>query len=288
MKDIAPAIAYALFVWWFTTGLVFISVLRKRATARLSLIGAAILFPVSLCALAISAAHTGLAAVYVAFSASVVLWGTQEVGFLTGFLTGPRPLACPPGATGLARASYAIKAILYHEVALIVSGLAVVAVTWHGANQFGALTFLVLYVMRVSAKLNLFLGVPVLNDEIMPADIVHLRSYFRRGPVNAFFPIAMLLSVLMMVFFIDAAGDPDASFPSETGYTLVAALTALAILEHVFMLVQLPVEKLWRWSTRLRGDGSGESRPDKPIAHHVRPDQCALDHHPEHAVPTRI
>ena len=269
MKDVAPAVAYALFVWWFTTGLVFIMVLRRRNVVRLSLVAAAIIFPISLCLLAISGQQVGLLSVYVAFSASVVLWGTQEVGFLTGFLTGPRPLACPPGATGLARASYAIQAILYHEIALIASGLAVVAVTWHAANPFGALTFLVLYVMRVSAKLNLFLGVPVLNDEIMPADIVHLQSYFRRGYVNSFFPIAVLMSVLMMVGFVDAALAPDASYATETGYVLVATLTALAILEHVFMLVQLPIGQLWRWSTRWRGDRvvAIDARPDGPPEH---------------------
>ncbi len=279
MREVAPAIAYALFVWWFTTGLVFLSVLRKRAAVRLSLAGAALLFPVSLCIIAVSSAYTGPLAIYLAFSASVVLWGTQEVGFLTGFLTGPRPLACPPDATGLARASYAIRAILYHEIALIGSGLAVVAVTWHAANPFGALTFLVLYVMRVSAKLNLFLGVPVLNDEIMPADIAHLRSYFRRGQVNAFFPLAMLLAVLLMVGFIGAALDPDASFSTETGYVLVATLMALAILEHVFMLVQLPIERLWRWGTRRRGDTAAA------VEHGI--DAAIIEHRREHALPTR-
>ena len=145
-------------------------------------------------------------------------------------------------------------AILYHELALIASGLAVLAVTWHGINPFGGLTFLVLYVMRVSAKLNLFLGVPVLNDEVMPAEIAYLRSYFSRGPVNGFFPVAMLFSVLMTVGFVDAAMDPAASTATMVGWVLVSALMGLAILEHAFMLVPLPIERLWRWSTRARGD----------------------------------
>ncbi len=267
MKDIAPAVAYALFVWWFTTGLVFLLVLRKRRTVRLSLAGAAILFPVFLCALAISSAQTGFIAVYVAFSSAVLLWGTQEVGFLSGLLAGPRPLACPSQAQGFARARYAIQAILYHEVALIVSGLAIVAATWHAANQFGVLTFLVLYVMRVSAKLNLFLGVPVLNDEIMPAELAHLRSYFRRAPVNGFFPVAMLLAILLMAGFVIAAAQPDASRATTAGYVLVTTLMALAIVEHLFMLVQLPIGHLWRWSTRRRGDEGAalDARRDAPL-----------------------
>ena len=252
MKAAAPAILYALFVWWFTTGLVLLLVLRKRGTIRSSLIGAAALFPVCLYLLAKSSMQPSVLGAYVAFTAAVLLWGTQEIAFLTGFVTGPRPLPCPPGAGGIARLRFALGAILYHEIALVASGAAVAAVTWQGPNQFGMLTFLVLWVMRISAKLNLFLGVPVLNDEMMPAEVAHLRSYFARGPVNAFFPIAVLLSVLLTAAFVSAAADPDASRATEIGYVLVAGLTMLAILEHLFMLVPLPLGRLWRWSTGAR------------------------------------
>ena len=254
MKAAAPAILYALFVWWFTTGLVLLLVLRRRAAVRVGLVGAALLFPICLYLLARSSTQTGFVGVYVAFSAAILLWGTQEMAFLTGFLTGPRPLPCPAEATGAARVGYAVMAILYHELALIVSGLAVLAVTWQGVNPFGGVTFLVLYLMRVSAKLNLFLGVPVLNDEVMPAEIAHLRTYFSRGPVNPFFPIAMMLAVLFTVGLVDSALDPATSTAFMVGWTLVSALMGLAILEHLFMLVPLPIERLWRWSTRARGD----------------------------------
>ena len=43
--------------------------------------------------------------------------------------------------------------------------------------------------------------------------------------------------------------DPSAEAPSTVGYALAASLLGLAILEHLFMLVSLPFEKLWRWST---------------------------------------
>lgn len=265
MAAVVPAILYALFVWWFTTGLVLLLVLRRRAAVRVGLAGAAALFPVCLYLLARSSGQAGVGGVYLAFTAAIVLWGTQELGFLTGFLTGPRPRPCPPDVSGAARFRYALMAILYHELALIGSGVAVLAVTWHGVNPFGALTFLVLYVMRVSAKLNLFLGVPVLNDEIMPARIVHLRSYFSRGPVNALFPVAMLVAVLMLVGFVDAGMDPDAGPAFVVGWTLVASLLGLAVLEHLFMLVPLPIDRLWRWSTRVRGDMRGDmaKAPDR-------------------------
>lgn len=249
MKAVAPAILYALFVWWFTTGLVLLLVLRQRRTVVASLIGAALLFPVSLYLMATSGAQTSVLGAYVAFTAAIVLWGTQETAFLTGLITGPRPMPCPPGARGMARLRYAISAILYHELALLATGAAVLAVTWGAVNQAGALTFLVLWIMRLSAKLNLFLGVPVLNDEAMPREIGHLRSYFLRGPVNAFFPIAVGLAVLILIALVAAAADQDVSPAAEVGYVLVAALLCLAIIEHLFMLVPLPIDRLWAWST---------------------------------------
>ena len=96
MTAVAPAILYALFVWWFTTGLVLLLVLRRRMAVRAGLVGAVLLFPVCLYLLAKSSMQPGLMGVYVAFTAAILLWGTQEMAFLTGFLTGPRPLPCPP------------------------------------------------------------------------------------------------------------------------------------------------------------------------------------------------
>ncbi len=253
MRAVAPAIAYALFVWWFSTGLVLLLVLRRRAVVRAGLVGAALAFPVCLLVLAKSSAWTDVPGAYAAFTAAILLWGTQEIAFLAGFFTGPRPLPCPAGATGLSRVGYAVTSILYHEIALAVSGLAVLAVGWGGPNQVGTLTFAVLWAMRVSAKLNLFLGVPVLNDGFMPAPIAYARSYFRRGPVNGFMPVAMGAAVLAAAAIAAAAADPGAGPGSQVGGTLVASLLALAVAEHVFMVVPLPVDRLWAWSTRRWG-----------------------------------
>lgn len=250
MADAAVAILYALFVWWFSTGLVFLVVLRRPAALRAGLIGAAAAAPLCLVVLARAGAMTGVAGAYIAFTAAVVLWGTQEVAFLSGVVTGPRPRPCPPGARGLDRLGAAVAAILWHELALIAASAAVVAVTWQAPNQIGALTFLVLWIMRVSAKLNLFLGVPVLNDEAMPTRIAHLRSYFRRGPISWLFPICVLGAVLLVARFAEMAADPQASRATVAGACLLVGLTALALAEHLFMLVPLPIDRLWRWSTR--------------------------------------
>ena len=44
-------------------------------------------------------------------------------------------------------------------MAILASGLMIVAITWGAPNQIGTQTFAVLWVMRISAKLNVFLSV---------------------------------------------------------------------------------------------------------------------------------
>jgi putative photosynthetic complex assembly protein 2 len=247
MGSVAAPVLYALFVWWFSTGLVLMLVLRRPQAANV--FAAAVLFPLSLYLLVRSSGQTTIGGVYLAFTATILLWGSQEIAFLTGLITGPKPHPCPMQATGLDRLRAALGAILYHEIALLVSGALVLTIEWHAANQVGILTFFVLWIMRLSAKLNLFMGVPVLNDEALPASISYVRSYFRRSAVNGFFPFSVVIAVLILSGLVTSAADPDASATTEAGYVLVAALMGLAILEHVFMLVPLPIDRLWAWST---------------------------------------
>ena len=252
MGAIAAALLYTLFVWWFSTGLVMLLVLRTRRAAQASVVGAALVFPLCVVVLVRSATMTGLLGVYLAFTAAIVLWGTQEVAFLSGAMTGPRPSPCPPDVRGLARFRRAVGAILYHEIALAVIGVALIAMTWGAPNPFGGATFAVLWIMRISAKVNLFLGVPVLNDEFLPEPVAFLRTHFRRGPVNAVFVLALICSIGLCIGLAAGAVDPQAEQPMKVGYTLVAALVALAVIEHLFMLIPLPVERLWRWSAGRR------------------------------------
>ena len=261
MSGVALAVSYALFLWWFSTGLVFLLVLRSRRILPLSLLLAALLVPVSLYGLAHSSADPTVFGAYAAFTSAIVLWGTQEIGFLTGFVTGPRPLPCPTGLTLPARAAYAVAAILYHELALALSGLAAAAVTWGGVNQVGGMTFLILWVMRLSAKLNLFLGVPVLNDGSMPDALVFLRSYFVRSRATCFFPFAVGLALAAFACLVACACFAGTD-PARAGGCLLATLLGLAVLEHAFMMFRLPVDALWSWSTR-SGRPATDVLPDR-------------------------
>jgi putative photosynthetic complex assembly protein 2 len=247
MSQFALPILFALFVWWFGTGLVLWLVRTGSRKMPLVIGGTTVVLAASAYGLAASVGVTTASGAYLAFSCAILAWCWLEITFLTGLVTGPRTVACPVDASGWRRVGLAISAILYHELALLALAGGVVALTWQGANQVGAATFLILWIMRLSAKLNLFLGVPFLNDDLLPQRLGHLKSYFSRGPMNVFFPVAVTASTILAVLLAVQAVEARTEFDT-VAFLLLATLVALAVLEHWFMVVPLPVRAIWEWS----------------------------------------
>jgi putative photosynthetic complex assembly protein 2 len=180
-----------------------------------------------------------------------------------GFVTGPRRSRCRPGCSGWPHFVHAVEAILYHELALIASGVAVVALTWNGANQVGAWTFLILWAMRESAKLNLFLGVRNLNEEFLPPHMQFLRGFLTKRPMNLLFPVSITASTAVAVLMITEAAAPWASSFDAVGLTLAATMLVLAIVEHWLLVLPLPTDMLWSWGMRSREGEHHHSRRDR-------------------------
>lgn len=238
---------FAAFVWWFSTGAVLLIVGHSGRfdSLRVSL---AILFCCGgLLGLAVTSDETNVFAAYAAFTCALLVWAAQEIAFLAGWITGPRAEPCPDGASGWYRFSLALRAILYHELALIASGVAVAVVTWQGDNQLGLWTFAALWLLRLSAKINLFLGVPVTNDELIPDGVRFLKTFFARKSVSAFFPISVTLATAALVVMLQRITEVTMSPFEVAGWALVSTLFALGVLEHWFMLLPLPALTLWGW-----------------------------------------
>ena len=238
---------YAAFVWWFSTGAVLLLVGRSERFGRSRAFLALGLLAGSLGGLALTAGDTSIGGAYAAFTCTILLWGAQEIAFLAGWLTGPRPQPCPVGAIGSKRFGLALQAILYHEFALLACGAAIVALTWSSPNQVGLWTFAALWVLRQSAKINLFLGVPVTNDELMPDTVRFLKTFFTCGPVSAFFPVSVTLATAVLVIMIQRIAEVAVTPFEIVSLTLVSTLFALGVVEHWFMLLPLPAITLWGW-----------------------------------------
>jgi putative photosynthetic complex assembly protein 2 len=188
---------------------------------------------------------------YCAFTCALLVWGWHELTFLTGWLTGPRQQPCT-AASGWPRFSQALAAILWHELGILAGGLAIAAITWNAANQVGLWTFLVLWVMRTSAKLNLFFGVRNLSEEFLPPHLTYMGSYFKRRPMNAFLPVCIVLSTVALVLIALRAMNIESTPAASVGLILVGTMLAMAILEHFLLVLPLSSTAMWRWAMRNR------------------------------------
>jgi len=268
------AVLFAIFVWWLSTGLVLWVVRLPPFTQPWTLLCATLIMVASLFGLAASSDDVSLMGTYQAFTCAVLVWGWQEIGFLTGLVTGPRKEPLSKGARGATRLLEAIATILYHELALLGSGIAVFAVCWGGANQVGAWTFAVLWIMRLSAKLNLFLGVPNRSEQLLPGRLGYLATYFAHRPMNALFPVSVTGGTVFVMLIVQRIGSPDTSFDAAIGLVIVAALLALAVVEHWLLVLPLQAETLWRWSLASRA--GVEAAPKNRLHGSPRPKLVAL------------
>ncbi len=251
MADFLLPALCACFAWWLATGAILWLVRRTSAQPALAapVLGAAALLAVAGGAgLAASARVDSAASAYCGFACALAIWAAIEFSFLTGAITGPNRAPCPPGAGGLTRFRLATAALIYHELLIAAAAALGVAIAWGQVNPAGALTLLVLAVMRLSAKLNIFLGAPNLSAEFIPGRLAHLKSYFGASAFNPLFPVSILGGAIVASALAGQALAAPASGAAETAYALAFALLLLALLEHVFMMTPLDDAALWRWA----------------------------------------
>jgi putative photosynthetic complex assembly protein 2 len=262
-------VLFTLFLWWFSTGAILYLDGLPAASFRWTMLAATALAGVAAYGLWATSADTTLAGAYIAFTCGLLVWGWHETSFLTGFVTGPRKAACPQGCGGWRHFVHASETIIHHELAIAGTALLVVALTWGGENQVGTWTFVILWVMRLSAKLNVFLGVPNLTEEFLPEHLHYLRGFLTKKPMNLLFPVSVVLSTVATVLLVQAAIAPEATAFEATAFTFLASLMALAILEHWFLVLPLPDAALWSWALRSRAgapDGTSPLMPTVPVA----------------------
>ena len=255
MLAIAAPLCFALFVWWFSTAIIIYLDGLRPATFRWSMLGASFLALASLAGIWLTRADTGLAAAYAAFSFGIILWGWQLVSFYMSYVTGPRSTPCPAGLTGWRHFIEALRTSLWHEFASIAGALLVAALTWGEPNQIGLWTYLVLWWMHVSAKLNIYFGVPNLGEDLLPDHLRYLQSFMRKKPMNLLFPVSVTLSTIATLLLAQKAAEASSGGFENAGCTMLATLMALAILEHWFLVIPLSQNALWSWGLKTHEAG---------------------------------
>ena len=250
MHGLLPPALYALFVWWFSTGVVLLLDNLPRRTFRWSMTAGTVVFAIALHRLWAGAGDMSEAGAYAAFTYAILAWAWQEMSFFMGAVTGPRRLGASPRASLGRRFREGVAACLWHELAIIATAAVIVAGTWQAPNQVGTWTFLLLWLMRTSAKLNVFLGVLNLGEQFIPNHLRYLVSFMARRRMNALMPLSLAGGTGAAVVLGQWAGAADAA--QAAGWTFLSALMALAVIEHGFLVLPLPFAALWAWSLRFK------------------------------------
>lgn len=271
--NLALPIAFAIFVWWFATGVVLWLDGLPRSTFGLNRLISSLLAATAFLGIAHAAGDATVAGAYCGFLCALFVWGWHELSFLTGWVTGPRRCAASADAAGWTRFREALQAILWHELGIVASGAVIAWLSWGQPNQVAAGTFAVLWVMRISAKLNVFLGVRNLSEELLPAHLAYLGSYFRNRPINALFPWVVVIACGVAALMVRAALQAEPGSAREVGVMLVATLLILAIVEHALLVLPVQSTALWRWALRERPMARGlalaapKIEPDEKLLH---------------------
>ena len=261
-------LVFTLALWWGSTGVILKLVKLPRGSFPLSLLGMTAVLLAGLHGLWTSREDSSTAGAYLAFASGMAVWAWVETSFLLGYITGPRRQPCESGCSGARHFLHSVAAILWHEVAIAVGMVLVGWLTRGGANDVGWATFMVLWVMRLSAKLNLFLGVPNRGEQFLPPHLAYLKSFFGAQRINFLFPLSITAITALAGWLLALlAGHPDTFM--ATGYTLLLTLVLLALVEHWFMVLPWDSERLWQWQ-----------QPDA--------DRGPISSQQKHAVPTSL
>jgi putative photosynthetic complex assembly protein 2 len=248
MTDTFVALGFAIFIWWFSTGIVIVLNRMSQTTIILSLVISSMLGIGALVGLTHTAHQTGVTGAYCAFTCALLAWGWNELSFLTGWITGPQKTAILQSTQGWPRFVASFNAVVWHEMAILLVGVAIIVITWDAPNQVGTGTYLVLWIMRTSAKLNLYFGVRNLSEEFLPVHLAYLESFFKRRRMNAFFPFAVVSASVCLWLLVNFASHPLVTPSQVVGSVLVGTMLALAIVEHMMLVLPLDTTALWRWA----------------------------------------
>lgn len=241
MADFLLAAAFVVFTWFFATGGILWLNRLPREHHEGALVAAIPALALGACGLIVSAGETGPSAAYLAFVSAILIWGWHELAFLLGIVTGPNRAPLPPGLPLGARFRASAGTVIHHEVALALT-LVAMAVLLRGApNQVGVLTFAILFAMRLSTKLNIFLGVSNLSSDMLPDHLAYMKSHFRKAPMNPLFPISVLACTALLLWLGRQAF-------SDTGAALLLSLALLGLVEHGFMMLPIRDSALWKWA----------------------------------------
>lgn len=241
-------------IWFVATGLVAWADNRDSRTFPKSLLIGGIGGIAGLLIILAVSQSVSVLAVYAAFVGALMVWGWHEIGFLTGAAAGPRRVPASPGISGARRFAEATATVIHHEVVLAITALVLISLSWNMPNQIGATVFVLLFGLRLSAKINMFVGVPNSTAEMLPPHLEYLKTYFGRNRMTWLLAGSILGITAIAAWFGSLALAAELGSAQMVGASLLTTLCLLGALEHVFLALPFRDGMLWGWAFGKRGD----------------------------------
>ena len=243
-------------IWFMATGLVAWADNRDAKTFPKSLMIGGIGGIAGLLVILAVSQSVSVLAVYAAFVGALMVWGWHEIGFLTGAAAGPRREPASPGISGARRFAEATATVIHHEVVLAITALVLISLSWNMPNQIGATVFVLLFGLRLSAKINMFVGVPNSTAEMLPPHLDYLKTYFGRNRMTWLLAASMFAIIAIAAWFGSLALAAELGSAEMVGASLLTTLCLLGALEHLFLALPFRDGMLWGWAFRKRVDGA--------------------------------
>ncbi|MCA3532234.1 MAG: DUF3623 family protein, partial [Rhodobacter sp.] len=133
----------ALFLWWFSTGVILWRVRRADNGTPGGHVWSVLLGLPLLIAGGLGFHHSlsdaSVTGVHIAFLSALAIWGWIELAFLSGIITGPNRRPCPETAPEWERFLRAFGTIAWHEILLAAVTGVMGLMAWDQPNHFGFL-----------------------------------------------------------------------------------------------------------------------------------------------------
>ncbi|MFM7402812.1 MAG: putative photosynthetic complex assembly protein PuhE [Erythrobacter sp.] len=250
-------------IWFVATGLIAWADNRERATFSTSLMIGSIAGIAGLLVILVASLSVAVWAVYLAFLGALMVWGWHELSFLTGASAGPRRGPIDPALTGIDRFRQAAATVMHHEVALAITALLLISLSWNAPNQIGATVFVLMFAMRLTSKINLFVGVPNTTSEMLPAHLAYLKSYFGPNRMTVLLLVSIAAMMAASTWFASLALAAPVGSAEMVGASLLTTLSLLGVLEHLFLALPFRDGMLWGWALPKRA--AAQRQPVAPI-----------------------
>lgn len=248
----AVPMVVTLLVWFFATGLIAWLDNRDRATFPRALMMAGATGIGGLVAVVVGSNLSTIAGAYIGFVGALMVWSWHEASFLMGAVAGPRREPSRPSARGFERFIDASSTLIYHEIALALTALMLLSLSWNAPNPTGAQVFVLLFALRLCSKLALYAGVPNEIGTLLPPHLHYLCSYFGPQRFSGAFVCSLVATVLLAGWLGAQALAAPASSTAAVSASLLFALSVLGAIEHMFFALPFRDGALWGWALPAR------------------------------------